>query len=267
VTPGVRLDISAELDVPHRPDLAPIGRQLDALAPVAARFLVPDNATGRAAVAGLVVAAEVRRRDAETVAVLNARDRNTLGLRRDLLGLLALGVHEVLLLRGDRPEDEAEDGPLTVGAMLREARALAAEHERELRIGVVAAPGRDLPGWKRGADVVWLAPTFSLPAVEQWRERHADLAAPVRAGVLVPTGPQMARGVVEGMDLDLPEGLLGALDEDDTAGVDAACAHALALHDAGVDGIHLVAVSRYREVAQRLAGPVRAGAPDPGSGP
>ena len=248
------LDITAELDVPHRPDLAPIGRQLDALAPVAARFLVPDNATGRAAVAGLVVAAEVRRHDAEAVAVLNARDRNTLGLRRDLLGLLALGVHEVLLLRGDRPDDDEEDGPLTVGAMVREARVLAEEHETTLRVGVVAAPSRDLPGWKRDADVVWLAPTFSLPAVTAWRERHTDLAAPVRAGVLVPTGPKMARGVAEGMDLDLPDGLVEALGEDDTAGVDAACEHTLALRDAGVDGIHLVAVSRYREVAQRLAG-------------
>jgi 5,10-methylenetetrahydrofolate reductase len=258
MTPDVRLDITAELDVPHRPDLAPIGRQLDALAPVAARFLVPDNATARAAVAGLVVAAEVRRRGHETVAVLNARDRNTLGLRRDLLGLLALGVQEVLLLRGDRREDPlddpAEDGPLTVGAMLREARALAEEHDVDLRVGVVAAPGRDLPGWKRAADVVWLAPTFSLPAVTDWRERHADLTAPVRAGVLVPTGPRMARGVAEGMDLELPEGLVDALSDDDTAGVDAACEHALALRDAGVDGIHLVAVSRYREVAQRLAG-------------
>jgi methylenetetrahydrofolate reductase (NADPH) len=248
------LDVTAELDVPHRPDLAPVGRQLDALAPVAARFLVPDNATARAAVAGLVVAAEVRRHGHETVAVLNARDRNTLGLRRDLLGLLALGVQEVLLLRGDKPDDDAEDGPLTVGAMLREARSVAEEHDAPLTIGVVAAPGRDLPGWKRDADVVWLAPTFSLPAVAEWRERHADLTAPVRAGVLVPTGPDMARGVAEGMDLELPDGLVGALEEDDTAGVDAACEHALALHDAGVDGIHLVAVSRYREVAQRLSG-------------
>src|SRR4051795_6171020 len=220
---------------PHRPDLAPIGRRLDALAPVAARFLVPDNATARAAVAGLVVAAEVRRRDHEAVAVLNARDRNTLGLRRDLLGLLALGVHEVLLLRGDTPDDDAEDGPLTVGAMLREARALAEEHDAPLTIGVVAAPGRDLPGWKRDAEVVWLAPPFSLPAVADWRERHSDLTAPVRAGVLVPTGPGMARGVAEGMDLELPDGLVGALEEDDTAGVDAACEHALALRDAGVD--------------------------------
>ncbi|MEJ2889905.1 hypothetical protein [Actinomycetospora aeridis] len=248
------LEITAELDVPHRPDLDPIGRQLDALAPVAARFLVPDNATGRAAVAGLVVAAEVRRRGHEVVAVLNARDRNTLGLRRDLLGLLALGVHEVLLLRGDRPDQLAEDGPLTVGAMLREARAFAAEQEVDLRIGVVAAPGRDLPAWKRDADVVWLAPTFSLAAVSDWRARHADLVPPVRAGVLVPTGPRMARGVAEGMDLDLPDHLVEALEDDADAGVDPAVEHALALRDAGVDGIHLVPVSRYREVAARLAG-------------
>ncbi|PVZ14413.1 methylenetetrahydrofolate reductase [Actinomycetospora cinnamomea] len=256
MTLDVPFDITAELDVPHRPDLAPIGRQLDALAPVAARFLVPDNATARAAVAGLVVAAEVRGRGHEVVAVLNARDRNTLGLHRDLLGLLALGVHEVLLLRGDRPEDEAEDGPLTVGAMLREARALAEEHGTALRVGVVAAPGRDLPRWKRDADVVWLAPTFSVPAVEEWRARHPDLGVPVRAGVLVPTGPRMARRVAEGMDLELPAGLTDALAEDGTAGVDAACEHALALRDAGVDGVHVVAVSRYREVAQRLAGAV-----------
>ncbi|GAA4908650.1 5,10-methylenetetrahydrofolate reductase [Actinomycetospora succinea] len=248
------LDITAELDVPHRPDLTPVGRQLDALAPVAARFLVPDNATARAAVAGLVVAAEVRRCGHEAVAVLNARDRNTLGLRRDLLGLLALGVHEVLLLRGDQPDQEGEDGPLTVGAMLREARALAAEHEATLRVGVVAAPGRDLPAWKRDADVVWLAPTFSVPAVADWRARHADLEQPVRAGVLVPTGPRMARGVAEGMDLDLPDHVVDALEQDETAGVDPAVEHALALRDAGVDGIHLVAVSRYREVADRLAG-------------
>lgn len=248
------LDVTAELDVPHRPDLTPVRRQLDALGPVAARFLVPDNPTGRAAVAGPVVAGEVRRGGHEAVAVLNARDRNTLGLRRDLLGLLALGVHEVLLLRGDRPDDPAQDGPLTVGAMLREARALAEEHEQALRVGVVAAPGRDLPAWKRDADVVWLAPTFSVPAVADWLARHADLGRPVRAGVLVPTGPRMARGVAEGMDLALPEHLVDALEQDGAAGVDPAVEHALGLRDAGVDGVHLVAVSRYREVADRLAG-------------
>ena len=247
-------DLTVELDVPHRPDLAPVGRQVETLGHLAARFLVPDNHTGRAAVAGLVVAGAVRDAGAEAVMVLNARDRNTLGLRRDLLGLLALGVSEILVLRGDRPDDDAEDGPLTVSAMLREARDLAAEHERTLRIGVVASLGRDLPEWKRGADAVYLAPSFSVAAATAWRERHTDVTAPVRAGVLVPTGPRMARGIADTIgDLTMPEGLLDALADDPDAGVDAACEHVVALRDAGVvDGVHLVPVGRYPLVAQRL---------------
>src|SRR3954451_1941487 len=122
---------------------------------------------------------------ARVTAVLNARDRNRLGLRRDLLGLLALGVRDVLLLRGDPPEDSAEDGPLGVRAMLDEARALADEHEVTLRVGVVAPLGRPLARWKRAADTIWLPPSFSVPDVTRWRE-DADVSVPVRAGVIVP---------------------------------------------------------------------------------
>lgn len=247
-------DVVAELDVPHRPDLEPVRRQVTSYGPLTCRFLVPDAPTGRAAVAGLAVAAAVRETGAEVTAVLNARDRNRTGLRRDLLGLLALGVHDVLLVRGDRPEDAAEDGPLRVSEMLDEARALAADHETELRVAVAAALDRDLVDWKRRADAIYLAPGFSVEAVAAWRDRH-DVTVPVRAGVLVPTGPAMARAVSGGMDLALPDGLLEALDDDPDAGVDAACAHVLALREAGVvDGVHLVAISRYAEAVQRLTG-------------
>ncbi len=247
-------DVVAELDVPHRPDLAPIHRQVATLAPLTRRFLVPDAPTGRAAVAGLTVVAAVVGTGAEVHAVLNARDRNRTGLHRDLLGLLALGVHDVLLVRGDRPEDAAEDGPLRVSEMLEEARGLAAEHAVALRVAVAASLDRDLVAWKRSADAIYLAPGFSVEAVTAWRERH-DVTVPVRAGVIVPTGPDMASSVAGGMDLALPDGLLDALADDPEAGVDAACAHVLALRDAGVvDGVHLVAISRYAEVAQRLNG-------------
>lgn len=247
-------DVVAELDVPHRPDLAPVRRQVATLGTLTRRFLVPDAPTGRAAVAGLAVAAAVRGEGAEVTAVLNARDRNRTGLQRDLLGLWALGVHDVLLVRGDRPEDTAEDGPLRVSEMLDEARALAAEHDVELRVAVAAALDRDLVAWKRSADAIYLAPGFSVDAVVAWRERH-DVTVPVRAGVIVPTGPDMARSVAGGLDLTLPDGLLDALGDDPEAGVDAACAHVLALREAGVvDGVHLVAISRYAGVAQRLNG-------------
>jgi 5,10-methylenetetrahydrofolate reductase len=232
---------------------------VEALAPLTDQVLAPDNPTARAAVSGVAVAAVARQAGARVTAVLNARDRNRLGLRRDLLGLLALGVGEVLLLRGDPPDDAAEDGPLGVRAMLDEARALADEHGVALRIGVVAPLGRPLARWKRAADALWLPPSFSVADVVRWRA-DADVDVPVRAGVIVPTGPRMADGVAAAIpDLELPEGLEDALAEDPDAGVAAACEHVLALRAAGVvAGVHLVTVSRAGRVARRLA-PLLAG--------
>jgi methylenetetrahydrofolate reductase (NADPH) len=247
-------DVVAEIDVPHRPDLDPVRRQVAELAPLTDHVLAPDNPTARAAVSGIAVTAVARQAGATVTAVLNARDRNRLGLRRDLLGLLALGVREVLLLRGDPPEDDSEDGPMRVRTMLDEARALADEHEVDLRVGVVAPLGRPLARWKRAADTLWLPPSFSIPDVTRWRE-EAQVEVPVRAGVIVPTGPRMAQGVASAIpDLELPEGLPDALDDDPEAGIAAACAHVLALRAAGVvDGLHLVAVSRAGRTARRLA--------------
>jgi methylenetetrahydrofolate reductase (NADPH) len=252
-------DVVAEIDVPHRPDLGPVRRQVAELAPLTDHVLAPDNPTARPAVSGIAVTAAARDAGARVSAVLNARDRNRLGLRRDLLGLLALGVGEVLLLRGDPPDDEAEDGPLGVRTMLDEARALADEHDVALRLGVVAPLGRPLARWKRAADAIWLPPAFSVAAVTRWREQ-ADVDVPVRAGVIVPTGPRLAAGVERAIpDLELPAGLAEALDDDPDAGVAATCEHVLALREAQVvDGVHLVAVSRAGEVARRL-GPLLAG--------
>lgn len=253
-------DVVAEIDAPHRPDLEPVRRQVADLAPLTDHVLAPDNPTARAAVSGTAVAAVARQAGARVTAVLNARDRNRLGLRRDLLGLVALGVGEVLLLRGDPPGDAAEDGPLGVRAMLDEARALADEHEVALRIGVVAPLGRPLARWKRAADAFWLPPSFSVADVVRWREA-AGVDAPVRAGVVVPTGPRMAEGVASAIpDLELPDGLEEALAQDPDAGIAAACEHVLALREAGVvDGVHLVAVSRAGRVARRLAPLLAAG--------
>lgn len=54
-------------------------------------------------------------------------------------------------------------------------------------------------------------------------------------------------------DIEIPGGLVDAVERDRDAGVDAACEHVLALRDSGAfDGVHLVPVSRYRDVAARL---------------
>ncbi|NED50853.1 methylenetetrahydrofolate reductase, partial [Micromonospora aurantiaca] len=54
-------------------------------------------------------------------------------------------------------------------------------------------------------------------------------------------------------DIDIPAELVEAVERDRAAGVAAACEQVLAIRDSGAfDGVHLVPVSRYREVAARL---------------
>ncbi|MGH9302052.1 MAG: methylenetetrahydrofolate reductase, partial [Acidimicrobiales bacterium] len=53
--------------------------------------------------------------------------------------------------------------------------------------------------------------------------------------------------------VEVPDALMDALERDPAAGVDAACEMVLALRDSGAfEGVHLVPVGRYREVAARL---------------
>lgn len=58
----------------------------------------------------------------DAVACLNARDRNVLGFRRDLLTAAAYGVRKFLFVSGDRPETGRRSDDLTVRSMLDEAR-------------------------------------------------------------------------------------------------------------------------------------------------
>ena len=74
-----------EVEPPTRPDLRRVRHQIGVLAPVADSFLVPDNHIGRATVSSVAVANEVQAMGASGIACLNARDRNLLGFRRDLL--------------------------------------------------------------------------------------------------------------------------------------------------------------------------------------
>lgn len=231
------------------PDGSPSGSarlqaQVEALAPVASTFLVPDNHLGRPAVSSLVVAADIDARP--TIACLNARDRNLLGVRRDLLTARHLGVDELLLLRGDAPTVGGRAGELGV-------RDLVAECERAgLRYGVTGGGGR-LPDWKRGAERVVVQVAWS---VEDLRRRAELLSSdlPVYAGVLVVASAAMARRLGDRVpELAPPSWLVDALERDRLAGVHAAIELVEAIEDSGAfAGVHLVPGARSAEVAEAL---------------
>ena len=249
-------DVVCEIEPPVRPDLEHVRHQIGVLSSVASTFLIPDNHLGRATVSSVAVAHEVEAMGGRSIACLNSRDRNLLGFRRDLLTAAAYEVDQFLFVYGDKPTSGGRTSELTVKAMIEEARALAAEPALEgvgpFRVGTVAGFGR-FPEWKRAGDFVFLQVSYSVEAALRWREAN-DIRAPVYAGVMVLASAAMARRVASGIpDIDIPETLVDRVNTDPAAGVDAACEQVLQLRDSGAfEGVHLIPVARYREVAAKL---------------
>ena len=243
-------ELVCEIEPPTRPDLRPVRHQIGVLSRVASTFLIPDNHLGRATVSSIAVAHEVEAMGGRSIACLNSRDRNLLGFRRDLLTAAAYGVDQFLLVHGDEPAAGGRTSELTVRAMIEEVRTFNAE--QPFRAGAVCALGA-VPAWKRAADFLFVQISFSLDALLRWRDA-AHIDVPVYAGVLVLASNRMAKRVDSELGgLDIPHALLDRLEGDASAGVEAACEQVLAVRDSGAfAGVHLVPVSRYREVAARL---------------
>jgi 5,10-methylenetetrahydrofolate reductase len=251
-------ELICEIEPPTTPDLDHVRHQIEALGPVATAFLIPDNHIGRATVSSVAVAHEVQVMGGRSIACLNARDRNLLGFQRDLLTAAAYGVDQFLFVYGDKPATGGRTGELTVRTMLDEARAFAARpglaQAAPFRVGAAAGLG-PLPGWKRRADFLFVQVGFSLEPLLRWREQ-VDLDMPVYAGVMSLASATMAANLAASIpDIDIPAALIRSIEQDPDAGVEAACELVLQLRDShAFAGVHLVPVSRYREVAARLEG-------------
>src|SRR6201995_1092736 len=114
-----------EVEPATRPDLMHVRHQIGVMSKIASAFLIPDNHLGRATVSSIAVAHEVQQMGGRSIACLNARDRNLLGFRRDLLTAAAYGVDHSLFVYGEEPLAGARTSELTVRAMLAEGRAYA----------------------------------------------------------------------------------------------------------------------------------------------
>ncbi len=285
-------EVICEIEPPTRPDLRHVRHQIGVLSPVADAFLIPDNHLGRATVSSIAVAHEVEAMGGRSIACLNSRDRNLLGFRRDLLTAAAYGVDQFLLVYGDKPGSGGRTSELTVRSMIEEVHGAtehgatvhgATEHGATVhgatvhgatehgaggdhgRAGDPAVPGaprwragvaaalRPLPAWKRAADFVFVQVSYSVPDQLRWRDAN-QVDVPVYAGVMVLASQQMAARLAAAIpDIEIPASLVEQVGADPMAGVRAACEQVAALRDSGAfDGVHLVPVQRYRQVAALL---------------
>ena len=78
--PEVERVVICEIEPPTTPDLRRVRHQIGVLDPVADAFLIPDNHLGRATVSSVAVAHEVAAMGGRSIACLNSRDRNLLGM-------------------------------------------------------------------------------------------------------------------------------------------------------------------------------------------
>jgi methylenetetrahydrofolate reductase (NADPH) len=114
VTPPVSCEARALLD-----KVVPLKDLADAVN-------VTDGAGARAHLGALAAASILQRNSIEPVLQLTCRDRNRLALQSDLLGAAALGVRNLLVLRGDDPSagDQPDAKPvfdLDSGALIETA--------------------------------------------------------------------------------------------------------------------------------------------------
>lgn len=247
-------EVICEIEPATRPDLTHVRHQIGVFSPVADAFLIPDNHIGRSTVSSIAVAHEVQLMGGRSIACINARDRNVLGFQRDLLTAAAYGISEFLFVYGDRPESGTRSDDLTVRSMLAQARQFSQRPEirRAFRLGVSTGL-RPIPDWKQEADFLLTQVTFSVEDLIGWRSAH-EFSGPTYAGVMVLPSAAMARKLTSDVpQLAVPEAIVRRIESDRNAGVDIACELIARIRESeAFDGVHLIPVSRYREMAARL---------------
>jgi methylenetetrahydrofolate reductase (NADPH) len=109
-----RFAITAEIVPPTATDPELLLRKALPLRGLADAVNLPDGVSARAHMSALVAAGLLVQSGIEPILQITCRDRNRIALQSDLLGAAALGITNLLILRGDHPAagDQAEAKPV-----------------------------------------------------------------------------------------------------------------------------------------------------------
>jgi methylenetetrahydrofolate reductase (NADPH) len=205
--------VTAELTPPVATEAPLLLERAAALEGLATAINVTDGAGAKAHLSSLVAAKLLLDAGVEPILQMTCRDRNRLALQADLLGAMALGIRNVLVLSGDDPKvgDQPETKPvfdLDSRALLALADAMRREHRLpsgteikgtvELVLGAADLPVDPPPGWEpkglraklaAGADFVQTQFCMDMGVVRRWSQRLLELGLAQRAGFLVGIAP------------------------------------------------------------------------------
>jgi len=125
--------VTAELSPPVSTDPAEFIDHALALRGLVTAINVTDGAGSKAHMSSLAAAHFLVRSGVEPILQITCRDRNRIALQAELLGAAALGIRNILALRGDDPKlgDQPEAKPvfdLDTTALLATAQQMRSEH-------------------------------------------------------------------------------------------------------------------------------------------
>ena len=174
---------------------------------------VTDGAQARASMSALAAAAILAQNGIEPILQMSCRDRNRIALQSDLLGASALGIRNLLMLRGDDPTagDQPDTKPvfdLDTEALVATAVAMRDRGELpsgralldrpDFFIGATDAPLDPPPGWKpdklkakveAGVQFVQTQFCMDVDVLKRYLQRLDDEGLGGRLSILVGIAP------------------------------------------------------------------------------
>lgn len=204
---GERLAITADLTLQSSSGADDVARQAQLLGPWVDGLQVTDNPWAWVQMSALAAATLVQREGLDPIAILTCRDRNRIALHSDLLGLRALGVQNVLLMRGHKiPANHSVSAKAVFDVSGRELVAMAAElgqaeevsPKQEFFIGVGARAFRPSVGWeaesleqrsRAGAQFLQTQLCFNLDILRQYMKCLVETRMTWKYSVMVSLTP------------------------------------------------------------------------------
>ena len=208
-----RFVVTAEVSPPVSTDPAEFLERAAPLAGVATAVNVTDGAGAKTHLSSLVASHFLLQHGIEPILQVTCRDRNRLALQADLLGAVALGIRNVLVLRGDEPRvgDQPEARPvfdlattqvLAMAQQMRSARKLPSGTEIKGRVDLVLGAAETVvdpaADWQpagllakadAGADFVQTQFCMDVEVVQRYAARLLDLGIAQRLPILIGVAP------------------------------------------------------------------------------
>ena len=225
---GEQFSISAELTVTRESTANDVRRQADVLGNFVDGIQVTDNPYAWVQMSALSAAGILIAHGVDAVPIMTCRDRNRIALKSDLLGLQALGVTSLMLMRGHRvPEGHSVSASTVFDLTGRELIALAASVDEKFFIGTGARAFRPGPRWRAeslaarataGAQFAQTQLCFNMDILRHFMKRFVAAKPTRKYSLMVSLSPlpsaTTARWVKENMgDSRIPDEVIRRLEE------------------------------------------------------